>query len=463
MDSSEQAKTKEIDPNLIRLIVQAKQLDRKLEKYPNLREKYISILLNNYGSFRKRHPDKFLKQEIDKSEFDNLNNIRSSDVSLAEKLNQKKTELDELKQKLNQPLSEKGKENFWTDNLPHKISEQMRQMWEFTKNNNFTKSLNEFEYLLQHFIESLSEEDSMFFGKCLVFLITKRELKSSSLDEIISNWYDLPWVRDIVAQGIERSTPALSWINENLNLVTPKNYVKAERDLLHQEILKKEEKIQQIDNEIIKLQALVGKQLADEEDSKRDKTASYVSGASDIRPRNYELVTKFSFLKTQTFQGLSDKLFKYFRSIDEAEAVNRRRRIAEIKSTLSRKILIESVVFFNENNELSGKSLTECVEDISNSIYQSLNINRSTITEELCNSIKDSVQKGLELVEDIDNADPPGKLCLMNGERFDSGRHEPVLGCEEGGTVEFTVYPAYFVGDRVFAKAVVFTSPEKAV
>jgi hypothetical protein len=460
MDSSEQAKTREIDPNLIRLIILAKQLDRKLEKYPDLRKEYISILLDNYGKFRKSHPDNFSKQEVDQSEFDNL---RNSDALLAENLNQKKTELDELKQRLNQPLREKGEENFLTHNLAPKISEQMHEMWESVKNNNFRKAINEFDYLLQHFIESLSEEDSMFFGKCLVFLITKREIKSSSLDEIISNWYELPWVRDIIAQGIERSTPALSWINENLNLVTPKNYVKAERDLLNQEILKKQEKIQQIDNQIIKLQALVGKQLADEEDSKRDKTASYVSGASDIRPRNYELVTKFSLLKTQTFQGLSDKLFKYFRSIDEAEAVNRSRRIAEIKSTLSQKVLTESVGLFSEDNGLSGKSLTEYVEDVSNSVCQSLNINRATITEDLYDSIKDSVQKGLELIRDIDNADPPGKLCLMNGERFDSGRHEPVLGCEEGGTVEFTVYPAYFVGDRVFAKAVVFTSPEKAV
>jgi uncharacterized coiled-coil DUF342 family protein len=274
--------------------------------------------------------------------------------------------------------------------------------------------------------------------------------------------YNLPWFIDVIDQGIEKLIPAWNWINENLNLVTPTDYAKAERDLLHQEILKKEEKIQQIDNEIIKLQALVGKQLANEEDSKRDKTASYVSEASDIRPRNYELVTKFSLLKTQTFQGLSNKLFKYFRSIDEAEAVNRSRRIAEIKSTLSQKILTE-IDFFSEDNELSGKILTEYVEDISNSVCQSLNINRATITEDLYDSIKDSVQKGLELIRDINNAEPPGKLYIMNGERFDSGRHEPVLGCEEGGTVEFTVYPAYFVGDRVFAKAVVFTSPEKGV
>lgn len=463
MDSWEQARTKEIDPNLIRLIVQAKQLDRKLEKDPNLREKYISILLNNYGSFRNNYPENFFEQEIDESEFSNLNKIKSSDISLADKLNQKKTELNDLKQKLNQPLSEKGEEIFLTHNLPHKISEQMRQMWEFTKKNNFTQALNEFEYLLQRFLESLSEEHSMFFGKCLVFLITKREIKSSELDKIISNSYDLPWVRDIIAKGIERLTPAWSWINENLNLVTPKDYVKAERDLLNQENLKKQEKIQQIDNEIIKLQALVGKKLADEEDSEQDKTASYVSGALDIRPRNYELVTKFSLLKTQTFQGLSDKLFKYFRSIDEAEAVNRSRRIAEIKSTLSQTILIVRVDLFSEDNQLSGKKLTEYVEDTSNSVCKCLNINRATITEDLYDLIKDSVQKGFELIRDINNAEPPGKLYIMNGERFDSGRHEPVIGCEESGTVEFTVYPAYFVGDRVFAKAVVFTSPEKGV
>ncbi len=63
----------------------------------------------------------------------------------------------------------------------------------------------------------------------------------------------------------------------------------------------------------------------------------------------------------------------------------------------------------------------------------------------------------------IATADPPGKLWMeAEGTPFKPDRHEPMLGCEESGKILLTIYPGYFVGDRVFEKALVFTVPGEA-
>lgn len=75
------------------------------------------------------------------------------------------------------------------------------------------------------------------------------------------------------------------------------------------------------------------------------------------------------------------------------------------------------------------------------------------------------VKKGLKLVKEIVNDDPPGHFLIASqGETFNPENHEPVPGCEPSGQIVYTTYPGYCVNNRIIGeslKASVFTEPDK--
>lgn len=75
------------------------------------------------------------------------------------------------------------------------------------------------------------------------------------------------------------------------------------------------------------------------------------------------------------------------------------------------------------------------------------------------------VEKGLKLVKEIVNDDPPGHFLIASqGETFNPENHEPVPGCELSGQIVYTTYPGYCVNNRIIGeslKASVFTEPDK--
>lgn len=73
--------------------------------------------------------------------------------------------------------------------------------------------------------------------------------------------------------------------------------------------------------------------------------------------------------------------------------------------------------------------------------------------------IKEIVKQGLELIENIIKADPPGNFWVESeGTPFDSNKHEDRAANQNPQTISFTVFPGYLVGRHVYIRASVFTN-----
>ena len=178
----------------------------------------------------------------------------------------------------------------------------------------------------------------------------------------------------------------------------------------------------------------------------RDGTTS---STSDARPQHHLLVNDFRHLAEQDFQFISILIFTYGCQKKIFSQENRTHDIAVIKSILSRELFdIEEIV-----NKQKGDTL------IQESICKRLQINTdNSSSSQIMNQLEKLIDKGIKLVHDIALAYPSGQLIIEEeGTRFNPERNKAELGCKEGGTISFTVYPGYLVGNRIFEKAIVFT------
>ncbi|MFB2973244.1 hypothetical protein ACE1CD_30140 [Aerosakkonema sp. BLCC-F183] len=296
--------------------------------------------------------------------------------------------------------------------------------------------------------------------------------------------------------------------------------IRLENINLKKEITNLELQIKQIEKDRDELASQRGSILSQLASAQRNPETSYIS---DSRPQNHLLFQDFRQLKDQELHSVSTKIFSYLSENNPALKANRKQEIANIKAILSNQVLIKAMALFTETNDslpedavakavqivsvsLSSalkaydkpniieslkanieslvkqgmmlakgttetntlamsdneEDFTKVVESIRQSVYSSLEIELDKISEALRAEIDNLVRKGLELVKKIANADPPGTLLLpKKGESFNSDQHKAMLGWEDEGKIDFSIFPAYIVGARVLEKAVVLTIVEE--
>lgn len=180
---------------------------------------------------------------------------------------------------------------------------------------------------------------------------------------------------------------------------------------------------------------------------KRDGT---ITSTSNSRPPHHLLVNEFRHLEEQDFHFVSILIFRYGYQKGIFLKENRKHDIARIKSVLSKELLNKGLEFVDNQREPTLIKNAIC------RFFKIINDNPSS--RDIIKELEKLIAKGLALVNQIALADPPGQLVIeKEGTRFNPERHKAELGCEEGGTISFTVYPGYLVGNRVFEKAIVFT------
>ena len=121
---------------------------------------------------------------------------------------------------------------------------------------------------------------------------------------------------------------------------------------------------------------------------------------------------------------------------------------------------------FYENRFFLTPNIYSLTPNLKNSILTDLQIPEAAkFPEPIPTNLKNLVEKGLKLVKEIVNADPPGHFLIANpGEIFNPENHEPVPSCEPSGQIVYTTYPGYSVNNRIIGeslKAFVFTEPNK--
>jgi len=197
--------------------------------------------------------------------------------------------------------------------------------------------------------------------------------------------------------------------------------------------------------------------------SDRDRDKSSTVTSDDSRRQRDTLTQTFIQLNNQEFNAVSIQVFNYFCEREPSLKSDRKQEIARIKSILSEGI-------FKVGNELFQESITsdKIVEfrgDLTNWLLQKLQIPSHSSPEELLKSLENLVEKGLNLVKDIVNDDPPGQFLIEEkGTFFNPENHQVVPGCQESGRILYTIYPGYLLNDRILAdtlKAFVFTVPEE--
>ena len=199
------------------------------------------------------------------------------------------------------------------------------------------------------------------------------------------------------------------------------------------ELSKKLEAVNQLKNELIAVLA-------------RTRQDEFTITGTD-RPRNDLLVHKFRSLEEQDFHFIAITLCSI--QPQRQLALNRKHQMSKIKYILSREIFMQKESFYLGTNPHS---------EIKSSVAQKLRLNEAYVTKDIVQSIDTLIEKALQLIRQIMRADPPGTLWVeRKGEEFNSEFHRAVLGCEEFGKIQFTVYPGYKVGKHLFEKALVFT------
>lgn len=165
--------------------------------------------------------------------------------------------------------------------------------------------------------------------------------------------------------------------------------------------------------------------------------------------------------KSDDFHGLSSRLFNVWRKREQSLQANRKQEIANIKSILSRRVFVEGMQFFSEGANSSEKEIKKIAQSITSQIVEDVkSIREFDSSEAIIQDIMKFSERGLCLVREIVNDNPPGELYFAkSGEAFDPNLHELDNACDsDGQTISLTVYPGYRVLNTVLEKALVFTS-----
>jgi len=219
-------------------------------------------------------------------------------------------------------------------------------------------------------------------------------------------------------------------------------------------------KIEKLEREKQELEGRVSSLLAKLGERDRDKTSTITS--DDSRRQRDLLTQDFIQLNNQYFTAVSNEIFNYQYQSNPTLIQERKLEIARIKSVLSRQILKPA------NKEIIKKiqsdNVSSAVQLISAEIFQELKM-PETSPKEIAQNVENLVEKGLKLIKDILNDDPPGELLIESeGTTFSPEIHQPVPGCEAGGKILYTTYPGYRINDRILSdalKAFVFTVPDE--
>lgn len=233
---------------------------------------------------------------------------------------------------------------------------------------------------------------------------------------------------------------------------------------INQEIQKKQRRIDELERENQELRESKSSLLSKLSDRDRDTSNTITSDES--RPQRDVLTENFIQLKTQEITSVGHEIFNHLSQINSDLKVNRKREIAKIKYVFSQQIFDKGSQCFTGDNSIGEDKFPQVVEDFTTSILTDLQITEAAkFPEPIPTNLKNLVEKGLKLVKEIVNDDPPGHFLIASqGETFNPENHEPVPGCEPSGQIVYTTYPGYCVNNRIIGeslKASVFTEPDK--
>ncbi|MCF2145842.1 hypothetical protein IQ276_005075 [Desmonostoc muscorum LEGE 12446] len=225
-----------------------------------------------------------------------------------------------------------------------------------------------------------------------------------------------------------------------------------------------QKRIDDLERENKELNSRVTSLLSKLDKENRDKAVTITSDDS-LRQRD-SLTQDFIRLNTQDFTAVSNELFNYRCQINSDLKSDRKAEIARIKSLLSKKIFQEGRdLFISDRNLFQKENLSSIIKDFADDIIKQLIISEDQSTEVPRNNLDKLIDKGLNLLIEILNAQPPGEFLIEDeGSKFNPERHQAVTGCESGGKILYTTYPGYCVNNRIIGdalKAYVYTVSEQ--
>lgn len=322
-----------------------------------------------------------------------------------------------------------------------------------------------------------------------------RTINQYSAEEILSLLYKLQEEISIIKQqqGPQRKKIEKRLINEILKLksnnislkgdnIRLNNCIRKYQDALgkkqkelnrFQEIKNKIERFEQIEqkyesmkNENSDLHQRLTSLVRELHELKRDKTAISILSS---QPQHYTLVQQFKRLKDEDFRNVSREIFRFRQEYDQTFAQRYPKidkvEIAKIMSILSNTIFIQGIHLFSQENIDNHKDKSSIfVQKVIGSIRDYLG--EYHFSKQLITSLKDLSLKGLDIINNLQQTESPYKLFWIEkkeDKQFNHEQHEAMVGCEERGKIEWTVYPGYLVYDnntgkeRIFEKALVFT------
>ncbi|MCC3568577.1 MAG: hypothetical protein EAZ09_20160 [Oscillatoriales cyanobacterium] len=222
-------------------------------------------------------------------------------------------------------------------------------------------------------------------------------------------------------------------------------------------------KIEELERENQELHGRVSSLMGKLSDRDRDKASTLTSDES--RRQRDVLTQDFTHLNTQDFNAASSQIFNHRCEAKPDLKANRKLEIASIKSIFSKRILKGGNEFFVSNKLIQPEDFPKTTEWFTDLLLKDLEMPmRANCPEAILKSLENLVEKGLRLVKDIVNDEPPGELLIDDeGSVFNPERHQPVPGCEPSGMILYTTYPGYCINNRILVealKAFVFTVPE---
>ncbi|NEQ71995.1 MAG: hypothetical protein F6K23_02250 [Okeania sp. SIO2C9] len=243
-----------------------------------------------------------------------------------------------------------------------------------------------------------------------------------------------------------------------------KNLVNDLKEEKKSQVIQLQTRIDDLESDNQKLHKRVSSLLSKLDNRDRDKSSTITS--NDSRRQRDVLTQEFIQLNTQEITGLGNEIFNHLSQINSDLKAHRKREIAKIKSVFSKHIFGEGSQCFTPDNSIEEDKIPQLIEDFTKSILTDLKIPETAkIPEPIPTNLKNLVEKGLKLVKEIVNDDPPGHFLIANqGDAFNSEKHQPVAGCEPNGKIVYTTYPGYCVNDRIIGeslKTFVFTEPEE--
>jgi|GEM_PF-1370583 len=264
-----------------------------------------------------------------------------------------------------------------------------------------------------------------------------------------------------------------------------------------------EEKYNQQNQKINILEESRSNLLAELASLKRNSSTHYQSDS----PKHYILIDKYKTLKDQELASLINNLFQAMAEIKPEFRQQRKQIVNHIKATLSVTVLIKGQEIMQGNNreqrelpqglleetreflhqklqnfqaqtsqiekflqkvieiskypragEWKEEDFHKASEELREYLYDELNLDSSSLTQDLKNQTTKAIQNALNFLEDAALCEPPAILLLYKEkEPFCIDYHEAALGWHEGGKIVKTVYPAYIVNGEAKVRAVVLT------